>query len=92
VPQLLNCPPPRAQPLFGPAPEPPPPHTYGNPNAANPARNPAATAGVGAMIERPASPPETNPLAGTCTDTGVANPVTAAATLIPVLPPPVEEK
>src|SRR6478609_9043015 len=92
VPQLLNCPPPRAHPLFGPAPEPPPPHTYGRPSAANPARNPEATAGVGAMIDRPASPLATNAFAGTGTDTGAANPVTAAATLIPVFPPPVDPK
>ena len=95
VPQLLYCPPPRAQPLFGPAPDPPPPHTYGSPNAANPARRPAATAAEGAMIDRPANPPATNPLAGTCTSTGVVTAAVATPpgpTTIPVLPPPVDPK
>src|SRR5664279_3591306 len=41
-PQELSWPPPRAHPLFGPAPSPPPLHTYGMPRTANPAASPLA--------------------------------------------------
>jgi len=89
APQLLYSPPPRAQPLFGPAPDPPPPHTYGNPNAENPAARPAATAAVGAVIICPPNAADTNWLAGIFTAVPVAN--TADVAVVDV-PPPVEPK
>src|SRR6478735_663478 len=78
VPQLLNSPPPRPQPLSGPAPDPPPPHTYGRPSAASPARRPAATAGVGAVMACPARSAGTFGPSGVVTVTGPSVAVTAA--------------
>src|SRR6478672_4249604 len=89
LPQLLFAPPPRAQPLFGPAPDPPPPQTYGRPRAEKPAARPAATAAFGAVIFCPASADETNWLLGTVTVVPVAR--TAAVADVDV-PPPVEPK
>src|SRR5664279_549495 len=54
-PQELSAPPPRAHPLFGPAPSPPPPHTYGMPRTANPAARPFATPGAPVATCRPRS-------------------------------------
>src|SRR6478752_3465513 len=50
VPQEFFCPPPRAQPLSGPPPSVPPPHTYGRPTVVSPAARPQATASFGAVI------------------------------------------
>jgi len=89
VPQELNSPPPRAQPLFGPAPDPPPPHTYGNPNDENPAARPAATAAFGAVIVCPPNAAETYWFAGIFTAVPVAS--TADVAVVDV-PPPVDPK
>src|SRR6478752_7040815 len=50
VPQEFFWPPPRAQPLSGPPPSVPPPHTYGRPTVVSPAARPQATASFGAVI------------------------------------------
>ena len=89
LPQLLYSPPPRAQPLFGPAPDPPPPQTYGRPSAEKPAASPAATAAFGAVIVWPASAADTYWLFGTFT---VAPVDSTADTAVVDVPPAVEPK
>src|SRR5664279_4180389 len=87
VPQELYWPPPRAQPLVGPEPLPPPPSACPTCGAANPAARPLATAGVGAVMVFPASAGVTSALLGTLTCGPFAETVTAVG-----FPPPVAPK
>ena len=78
--------------MLGPAPEPPPPHTYGSPSAEKPAARPAATAGFGAVIFWPASAADTYGLFGIVTvGAGGQDAATPVAAVVEV-PPPVEPK
>lgn len=75
--------------MFGPAPDPPPPQTYGRPSALKPAASPAATAAFGAVIVWPASAADTYGLFGIVTVLPVES---TDDDVVVDAPPPVDPK